>query len=118
MTAGLLVLCKFVIHIVLRCHNGCAVYRQAYGINVADDNNHAAGHGAPGAFRELGLVAFCHAGHRNQGAGAVIQSQLTHPEAANFRRNNQFRNHLIWRFAVLCNFIQRPAPDFIDQGGL
>ena len=118
MTAGLLVLCKFVIHIVLRCHNDCAVHRQAHGINVTDDNNHATGHGAPGAFREQGLVAFRHAGNRNQCTGVVIQPQLTHPEATNFRRNNQFRNHLIRCFTVLRDFIQRTAPDLMNQGRL
>ena len=108
-------LCDFVIDVILRRHHCAGINTQLNGRHVAENNNHAAGLRTSGAFSQFWLIAFCHVGYRNQCSGIVIQTKLTHPEAAHFWRNNQFSHDIVFILVIHTDFIQCMTPDFMHQ---
>ena len=108
-------LSQFIVDIILRGHHRCRINGQLHRGDTADNNHHATGLRTPRALRQLRLVALRHIGNGNQRACVIIQTQLTHPEAAHLRRNDQLCHDIIFIFVILADFIQRMTPDFIDE---
>ncbi|GDB43825.1 hypothetical protein HmCmsJML188_02104 [Escherichia coli] len=108
-------LCDFVIDVILRRHHCAGINTQLNGRHVTDNNDHAAGLRTSGAFSQFRLIAFRHIGDRNQCSGIVIQTKLTHPEAAHFWRYNQFSHDIVFILIIHADFIQGMTPDLMHQ---
>ena len=108
-------LCQFVVDIILRRHHRCRINGQLHRGDTADNNHHATGLRTPGALIQFRFVALGHIGNGNQRACVIIQTQLTHPEAAHLGRNDQLSHDIVFIFVVRADFIQRMTPDLIDE---